>query len=153
MAKPSWASVSPSSGTGGRSVSVTASSNTNSSTRSGSITVRTTSGLSKSVSLSQSGVTLVNNRISLDIYIDQGDHPVYRCTSRFSVASALSIKIHYEYKEKNGMVNPVYSTVTIPKGSTESQSYTNTGNFAISIESSEITSVSPASDSQYKYIY
>lgn len=52
MAKPSWVTVSPSSGTGSKSVSVTAASNGPSS-RSGSISIRTTSGLTRSVSISQ----------------------------------------------------------------------------------------------------
>lgn len=52
MAKPDWINVSPQSGTGGRQVSVTAEKNTGTS-RTGSFTVRTTSGLSKSVRLSQ----------------------------------------------------------------------------------------------------
>lgn len=53
MAKPSWITLSQSSGTGGGSVQVTASQNSGSSTRSGTLTVQTTSGLTKSVSLSQ----------------------------------------------------------------------------------------------------
>lgn len=53
MAKPSWIALSKSSGTGGGSVNVTASSNTTSGSRSGSITVQTTSGLTKTVSISQ----------------------------------------------------------------------------------------------------
>lgn len=53
MAKPSWVTCSPSSGTGSKSVNVTASKSTSSSTRSGSFTVKTSSGLTKSVSVSQ----------------------------------------------------------------------------------------------------
>ena len=53
MAKPSWVTLSKSSGTGGGSVQVTASENTGSSTRSGTLTVKTTSGLTKSVAVSQ----------------------------------------------------------------------------------------------------
>lgn len=53
MAKPSWVTLDKSSGTGGGSVKVTASQNSGSSSRSGTLTVKTTSGLTKSVSLSQ----------------------------------------------------------------------------------------------------
>lgn len=53
MAKPSWVTCSPSSGTGSKSVSVTASKNTGNSVRRGRITIKTTSGLTKEVSVSQ----------------------------------------------------------------------------------------------------
>ena len=53
MAKPSWVTLSKSSGTGGGSVQVTASQNTGSSTRSGTLTIKTASGLTKTVSISQ----------------------------------------------------------------------------------------------------
>lgn len=52
MAKPSWVTCSPSSGTGSESVSVKANSNTGDA-RSGSFSVRTTSGLTKEISVSQ----------------------------------------------------------------------------------------------------
>lgn len=56
MAKPSWITLSNSSGTGGGAdtVNVTASWNMGSSTRSGTLTIKTTSGLTKTVSLYQS---------------------------------------------------------------------------------------------------
>lgn len=53
MAKPSWVTLSKSTGSGGGSVSVTASANPYSSARSGSLTVKTASGLTKTVSVSQ----------------------------------------------------------------------------------------------------
>ena len=53
MAKPSWITLDKSSGTGGSSVSVTAANNTSTSARSGTLTVKTASGLTKTVSLSQ----------------------------------------------------------------------------------------------------
>lgn len=53
MAKPSWVTCSPSSGSGSRSVNVTATANSGAGSRSGNITVRTSSGLSKTVSISQ----------------------------------------------------------------------------------------------------
>ena len=56
MAKPSWVTLSKSSGTGGGSVNVTCKANTGTS-RSGSITVKTASGLTKTVSLSQAANT------------------------------------------------------------------------------------------------
>lgn len=56
MPKPSWVTLDKSSGTGGGSVQVTSSQNTLTSSRSGALTVRTTSGLTKSVSVVQSGI-------------------------------------------------------------------------------------------------
>lgn len=53
MAKPSWVTLDKSSGTGGGSVQVTASQNTGNSARSGTLTVKTASGLTKTVSVSQ----------------------------------------------------------------------------------------------------
>lgn len=60
MAKPSWITLSKSSGTGEGSVSVSASSNSSTtSTRSGSLTVKTTSGITKTVSITQAKADLV----------------------------------------------------------------------------------------------
>lgn len=60
MAKPSWITLDKSSGTGGSSVNVTATANTSTSSRSGTLTVKTSSGLAKTVSLSQTGRTPIN---------------------------------------------------------------------------------------------
>lgn len=57
MAKPSWVTLSKSSGSGGGSVNVTASRNTGSSARSGTLTIKTASGLTKTVSVSQNPST------------------------------------------------------------------------------------------------
>lgn len=72
MAKPSWITLSSSSGSGSKSVSVTASENT-AAARSGSITVNTSSGLTKSVALAQDTapsctVVLSNVIISSNFY-------------------------------------------------------------------------------------
>ena len=86
MAKPSWATLDKSSGTGGGSVKVTASQNSGSSTRNGSLTVKTTSGLTKSVSLFQAysrvihywatieylGTSDSNYRFAINYYSDPG---------------------------------------------------------------------------------
>ena len=61
MAKPTWVTCSPSQGGGGSSVSVSASQNTATSQRSGSFTVKTTSGLSKSVSVQQNAAQPVQD--------------------------------------------------------------------------------------------
>ena len=59
MAKPSWISVSPSSGTGGGTVSVRCNTNTNGgASRADSITVKTASGLTKTVNISQAAANL-----------------------------------------------------------------------------------------------
>ena len=64
MAKPTWVTLDKSSGTGGGSVKVTASNNSGSSTRSGSLNVKTASGLTKSVSLSQAKATVYTAEIA-----------------------------------------------------------------------------------------
>ena len=64
MVKPSWITLSKSSGTGGGSVQVTASWNLGSSTRSGTLNIKTTSGLTKTVSLSQSILPEITIRAS-----------------------------------------------------------------------------------------
>lgn len=51
MAKPSWITLDKSSGTGEGSVEVTAATNENVTIRSGSLTVQTTSGITKNVSI------------------------------------------------------------------------------------------------------
>lgn len=53
MAKPSWITLDKSSGTGGGSVEVTAATNENVISRRGSLTVQTTSGITKTVSITQ----------------------------------------------------------------------------------------------------
>lgn len=66
MAKPSWVTLDKSSGTGEGSVNVTALQNSGSSTRSGSLTVKTASGLTKEVSITQQvfpTITLEENPI------------------------------------------------------------------------------------------
>lgn len=53
MAIPSWITVNPSTGSGNKTVSITAQKNTTSSTRSGTITVVTAGGISKTISILQ----------------------------------------------------------------------------------------------------
>lgn len=55
MAKPDWITLDKSSGTGGASVQVTAGANASTSKRSGILTIKTASGLTKTVSVSQEG--------------------------------------------------------------------------------------------------
>lgn len=86
MAKPSWVTCSPSSGTGSKSVNVTASKNTSSSPRLGSFTVKTSSGLTKSVSVSQEkqlqasttcilgAVGYQGHQIYVDFQLESRDH-------------------------------------------------------------------------------
>lgn len=64
MAKPSWVTLDKSSGTGGGSVNVTAASNSSTSTRSGTLTIKTASGLTKSVSISQEKAVVYTAQIS-----------------------------------------------------------------------------------------
>lgn len=85
MAKPSWVTLSKSSGTGGGSVNVTCKANTGTS-RSGSITVKTASGLTKSVSVSQEkrlqasttctlgAVGYQGHQIYVDFQLESSDH-------------------------------------------------------------------------------
>lgn len=81
MAKPSWITVTPDRGVGGGSSSITASNN-GASLRSGSITVRTASGLSKSVSVSQAAANLWNIQGNVQLINNSGT----RVTGNFSVA-------------------------------------------------------------------
>lgn len=67
MAKPYWISVSPDFGTGGASVNVTANAAINDSARSGEITVRTNSGLVKTVQLSQEGLPTVTTIYNITV--------------------------------------------------------------------------------------
>lgn len=60
MAKPSWITLDKSSGTGGSSVKVTASGNVSTSARSGTFTVKTASGLTKPVAVSQEARAPIN---------------------------------------------------------------------------------------------
>lgn len=53
MAKPSWITLDKSSGTGGSSVKVTATGNASTSARSGTLTIKTVSGLMKAISMTQ----------------------------------------------------------------------------------------------------
>lgn len=62
MAKPSWITLDKSSGTGSSSVKVTAAGNVSTSSRSGTLTVKTASGLTKTISLFQ-------NRAPIDIVV------------------------------------------------------------------------------------
>ena len=62
MAIPNWISVNPGGGTGSTTVSVEASGNIETILRSGTLTVETASGLTKTVSLFQ-------NRASIDIVV------------------------------------------------------------------------------------
>lgn len=55
MAKPDWITLGKSSGTGGTSVQVTAEANASTSQRSGILTVKTASELTKTVPVSQEG--------------------------------------------------------------------------------------------------
>lgn len=65
MAKPSWITLSKSSGTGGGSVEVTAAKNENVISRRGSLTVQTTSGITKNVSITQLPGALPKASISI----------------------------------------------------------------------------------------
>lgn len=58
MAKPDWITLGNSSGTGGASVQVTAGANASTSQRSGILTIKTASGLTKTVSVEQAGLVL-----------------------------------------------------------------------------------------------
>lgn len=98
MAKPSWISLSKSSGTGGGQVNVTASANDSSMySRQGSITVKTTSGLTKTVSVTQNGggkawefvltLNLVSGTSKLELYQSQ---PTRTLLASYSNNSAIT---------------------------------------------------------------
>lgn len=89
MAKPSWISCSPDSGSGGGSVRVTAYSSTSASPRSGTITVKTASGITKTVSVSQEAAEVKTGKISGSIQLRFSGFSGSRLQS-FSVTVATS---------------------------------------------------------------
>ena len=60
MTMPNWITVDPDGGTGKISVTLTAAGNASTSSRSGTLTVKTASGLTKTVSLSQTSRKSIN---------------------------------------------------------------------------------------------
>ena len=82
MAIASWLTLGATSGSGGRNVSVRAGSNDKTlDSRSTSITIKTTSGISKSVSISQSGLTVVTPTISSGPVVQVMATPLGQVTS------------------------------------------------------------------------
>lgn len=151
MAKPLWITLSKSSGTGGGSVSVTASSNVGSTTtnsRSGSITVRTTSGITKTVSCSQSGnVVRRDNYLSCTVV----SNTLGRVTSQYAVASRLTIGVQYRFP-----TTPIQQeTVTMSSGSSSVDvSFTVTSGIPSgNVSNFAIRSCTPSQDSTYTYRY
>lgn len=90
MAKPSWVTLSKSSGTGGGSVQVTASQNTGSSQRSGILTIKTASGLTKSVQVEQGGTNIPSNLAHITLTCTDRDKGVYDVLIEFQSAIGTS---------------------------------------------------------------
>lgn len=156
MAKPSWITLSKSSGTGSSSVSVTASSNPDTSDRSGSISISTTSGLSKSVSLSQEASEIRGNLVSVNIsgYTnDSNRNPYASAKCQYAAASSLSVTIQQNVTLYSGGSSKVMHYVTIPKGSTTSNVSTDTDIKVGTILSSSVALVTPTEDSTYRYTW
>lgn len=103
MAKPSWISLDKSSGTGGGQVKVTASANSTTSERSGSLTIKTASGLTKSVSISQAKAVVYTAQISAGTLKIIPDTPGVISGTAFSVrlcfASSSSGNQYEDYVE------------------------------------------------------
>ena len=105
MAKPSWISLNKSSGTGGGQVNVTASENTSTSSRSGSLTIKTASGLTKIVTLNQEGLTSF-------FTIKTGSYITFEKNIRANLTKALATcTAHY-----NGNEYEVFSNANLISG-------------------------------------
>lgn len=74
MAKPNWITLSRSKGTGKGSVQVTASKNTGSSPRSGTLTIKTASGLTQTVSLSQAYSRVIHYWATIEYLGESGSN-------------------------------------------------------------------------------
>lgn len=159
MAKPSWISLSKSSGTGGGSVNVTASWNMGSSTRSGTLTIKTTSGLTKTVSLYQS--VLPEITISARGWSNGPDHEVgavmgsiyVQVTASDNVASKLTCTYRGTMTNNIGTESSVGPfDITIEAGS-RSGAISEDGPYT---DDSSLTTtslvISPILDSSYRYV-
>lgn len=119
MAKPSWVTLNKSSGTGGGSVKVTASTNTTAASRSGSLTIKTASGLTKSVSVYQqkehysldvSGRLFIRNtdpnNLSLTVDVSVGFYNIdgdttgpYACGTAYNISTGTTAVADLEWFE------------------------------------------------------
>lgn len=158
MAKPSWISLNKSSGTGGGQVNVTASKNTGSSSRSGTLTVKTTSGLTKTVSLSQSILSAIT--ISARGWSNGPDHehgsPMGSIHVQVDASNNVASKLTCTYKGTMTYEGREISVgpfdITIKAGSksgvfNEDGYYQNDG----SLTTTSLV-ISPTSDNSYRYI-
>lgn len=126
MAIASWLTLGATSGSGGRNVSVKAGSNdTTLNSRSTSITIKTTSGISKSVSISQSGLTLVTPTIS------SGPVVQVMATTLGQVTSfGLEVKIVY-----NILLDDLNTFIATESVTFYYSSFPNAGQFSVNIAS------------------
>lgn len=106
MAKPSWISLSKSSGSGGASVSVTASENTTINDRNGSISVKTSSGLSKSISINQDNKPNAGVPYTMHIMVSPpfGANMPFRCNcSKVTDKNGTTVTSGYDTNVKWGV--------------------------------------------------
>ena len=152
MAKPSWITLSKSSGTGGGSVSVTASSNvggTTTSYRSGSLTIRTTSGITKTVRCSQLGnIIRRDNKLTCTIV----NNTLGRITSQYAVASRLTLRVQYKFSSSIGINQ---KTVYMNSGTSSLDvSFTvSSGTPSGTVSNFSIGLCTPSQDNSYSYKY
>ena len=116
MAKPSWISLSRSEGTGGGSVNVIASENTGSAQRSGTLTIRTSSGLTKTVSVSQafsSKMTINLNTILTFRSSGYKDSTIFTINALYSSGSVSGSEVWRKIAEATYSQNPSNTSVPL----------------------------------------
>lgn len=152
MAKPSWVTLDKSSGTGGGSVQVTASSNVSSittSARSGTLTIKTSSGLTKTVRVSQTGnIVRKDNQLTCAIV----SNTLGRITSQYAVASTLTIKVAYKFSNEIAITTKDV-TMTSGKSSLDVSFTSSSAGGGGTVSNFHIRSLSPMQDNNYSYTY
>lgn len=154
-----WAMASPTNGTGGGTVSITAGRNQTTLTRSQTFTVKTASGLTKTVSCSQAAGTKQNNGgiLTCDFvygqYID-GTTIGFDVTFDYAVTSyvTVSFNLHLDPASTGLQGKDVSGYCSVSKGMKGGSGRVNTGG-QIGFNRGAISnvSVSPSSDDTYNY--
>lgn len=158
MAKPNWISLSRSEGTGEGSVTVTASKNTGVTSRKGSLTIKTTSGLTKTVSLSQSILPAIT--ISASGWSNGPDHenmqPMGNIYVQVNASNNVASKLTCTYKGTRTYEGKEISVgpfdIIIEAGS-RSGSFSEDGQYRDdgSLTTTSLV-ISPTSDNSYRYV-
>lgn len=146
-----WFSVRPTSGNGSGSVTVTCPASAAS--HSGSITVRTASGLSKSVSLTKEGLTENEVKVASSGYTSPDRHPYISVKCQYAAASTLTVSCIQNVVLMSNVQTTVRYLCTISVGSTTSAQSTNDSYVIGTVISSAVIGVTPTQDNTYAYTY